>query len=160
MSELEKRYLVLKWTDIKESLDGENFEKLSKISDIVANHYHARTGKVDLECIVVEKDWPEYPAVEKAILLRAETIEGKSDETHEIQVIAYDYRGGFSSKDVEKYRVALANLTTGEKEVIRSDISYLEAAKEDAIALQKVIHFPIRLYKESSISLPIFKVYE
>lgn len=56
---LEKRYLVLKLSDIEKHLSLEKKAELIKISDeIDAGRLIAK--KQILDCLVIERDWPEY----------------------------------------------------------------------------------------------------
>lgn len=70
MSTLENRYLVLKWKDI-EAADLSLIQR-GVLLDILASVASARElrGAAPLECVVVEKDWPEYDEVVSRILCR------------------------------------------------------------------------------------------
>ena len=59
----EKRYVVLKKKDIEEYLTNEAKEELENIlmALSIAKQPDIDTGaKAELECVVVEKDWPMY----------------------------------------------------------------------------------------------------
>lgn len=62
----EERYIVFKVSDLGNSLKGDEIRKL-------AQEYAEQRrlkGKKPLECVVVEKDWPEYEPTWKAIEAR------------------------------------------------------------------------------------------
>ncbi len=66
----EIRYLVLKYKDIKKYLSNEEKKQLLSITKkIAAGRVH--DNRPMLDCVVVEKDWPEYTptwvAIEKRI---------------------------------------------------------------------------------------------
>lgn len=67
----EDRYLVFKRTDIQRYLNPTAQKALSEISNTIIG---ARRGqrREDLQCVVVEKDWPEYEHVWELIRLRVE----------------------------------------------------------------------------------------
>ncbi len=56
----EIRYVVLKATDLQAA--GLTHTELDTLRAICAkvDQYRMDAGKPDLECVVVEKDWPEY----------------------------------------------------------------------------------------------------
>ena len=61
----EERYIVLKKTDLNNfDLSGRLMKNLEEICDTV-NYFRGLKGPV--ECVVVEKDWPEYEVVWKLI---------------------------------------------------------------------------------------------
>lgn len=62
----EERYIVFKVSDLGNSLKGDEIRKLARE---YAEHRKQR-GKEPLECVVVEKDWPEYETTWKAIEAR------------------------------------------------------------------------------------------
>lgn len=68
----EVRYAVIKYSDMG-SLPPEDHQKLI---ELLAKVEQSRTdaGKQPLECVVVEKDWPEYNGTWKAIENR---VDGK-----------------------------------------------------------------------------------
>ena len=59
---LENRYLVMKYTDLLESL---SIDERSILAALAIKNFSRRSelGKPDLATIVVESDWPEYNAV-------------------------------------------------------------------------------------------------
>lgn len=62
----EDRYIVFKVSDLGNSTKGDEIRRLAR------EHTEQRTlkGKKRLECVVVEKDWPEYEPTWKAIEAR------------------------------------------------------------------------------------------
>lgn len=60
----EERYIVLKKTDLNKALTTDYWRHLEEICDTV-NYFRGLKGPV--ECVVVEKDWPEYEVVWKLI---------------------------------------------------------------------------------------------
>ena len=62
----EERYIVFKVSDLGNSLKGDEIRRLARE---YAEHRRSR-GKKPLECVVVEKDWPEYEPTWKAIEAR------------------------------------------------------------------------------------------
>lgn len=59
---LEQRYLVFKISDLQKFLSYEQREMLDAIdSEISIGRHHNQ--KQDLECLCIEKDWPEYEIV-------------------------------------------------------------------------------------------------
>ena len=65
----EARYAVLKSVDVMQCLTVSELIELRRIQARVAEHRTA-IGKPRLECVVVEKDWPEYEPTWKAIEAR------------------------------------------------------------------------------------------
>ena len=62
----EERYIVFKMSDLGNSLKGDEIRKLARE---YAEQRRLR-GKEPLECVVVEKDWPEYEPTWRAIEAR------------------------------------------------------------------------------------------
>lgn len=62
----EDRYIVFKVSDLGNSLKGDEIRRLARE---YAEHRQQR-GKKPLECVVVEKYWPEYEPTWKAIEAR------------------------------------------------------------------------------------------
>lgn len=60
----EERYIVLKRKDVNKALTTDLWLHLEEICDTV-NYFRGLKGP--LECVVVEKDWPEYEIVWKLI---------------------------------------------------------------------------------------------
>lgn len=67
--ERENRYLVVKLKDAHDYLDEQDRHLLDALAKRVEIARKA-AGKRDLQCVVVEDDWPEYEAVWKMIELR------------------------------------------------------------------------------------------
>ena len=65
----ENRYLVFKIKDAREYLDEQDKHLLDEIAQRLELARKA-AGKRDLQCVVVEDDWPEYETVWKMIELR------------------------------------------------------------------------------------------
>ena len=67
----EDRYLVFKRTDIQRYLNPTAQKTLSEIEKTITG---VRRGqrREELQCVVVEKDWPEYEHVWELIRLRVE----------------------------------------------------------------------------------------
>ena len=63
----EERYIVFKVSDLGNSLKGDEIRRLARE---YAEH-RRRLGKKPLECVVVEKDWPEYEPTWRTIEARA-----------------------------------------------------------------------------------------
>jgi len=65
--EREARYVVLKVTDIQRAtLTEAEIAAFNEVCDKVAR-FRASQAKPALECVVVERDWPEYEPTWKAI---------------------------------------------------------------------------------------------
>ena len=159
MAGLEERYIVMKVKDVNSALSPQEQRTLDEMLITVSKHYVKRTGKSRyFRSIVVEEDWPEYPAVEKAVLLRAETLEGKEGEAGEIRIVKYWLTPGFSHARKAEYRIDIVKHSADTCIVYRSSYTNLSEAEEDAVELQKVVDYPIRSFEKDSISLPIFKV--
>lgn len=62
----ELRYIVLKIKDVNKALSPKQENLLQELCGIVDAYRHTR-GKNDLECVVVENDWPEYEPVWKML---------------------------------------------------------------------------------------------
>lgn len=62
----EERYVVFKVSDPGNSLKGDEIRKLAE----EYAEYRKQRGKEPLECVVVEKDWPEYEPTWQAIEAR------------------------------------------------------------------------------------------
>ena len=62
----EERYIVFKMSDLGNSLKGDEIRRLARE---YAEH-RQQLRKKPLECVVVEKDWPEYEPTWKAIEAR------------------------------------------------------------------------------------------
>lgn len=73
MFEREDRYLVIKRSDL-EKLCIDDIEAVYEAAEIIAQD-RARQGKLPLQCVVVESDWPEY---EKVWAMIQERVEGET----------------------------------------------------------------------------------
>lgn len=62
----EERYIVFKMSDLGNSLKGDEIRRLAR----EYAEQRRLKGKKPLECVVVEKDWPEYEPTWKAIEAR------------------------------------------------------------------------------------------
>ena len=63
----ENRYVVLKATDLQAvGLTEVELDLLKAVCQKV-DQYRRESGKPDMECVVVEKDWPEYEPTWQAI---------------------------------------------------------------------------------------------
>lgn len=69
--ERERRYTVIKNVDAMESLSQEEQDYLHYLCEKVAE-YRTECGRVPLQCVVVESDWPEYEPTWAAIQARVE----------------------------------------------------------------------------------------
>ena len=67
--ELEYRYMVIKVCDAREYLDAQDQHLLDEIAYRVELG-RIQAGKEPLECVVVERDWPEYEPTWAAIEAR------------------------------------------------------------------------------------------
>jgi Tat protein secretion system quality control protein TatD with DNase activity len=57
--ERENRYLIFKRSDLKCLTDTEH-DILGSIARKVRTHREIINGKIPLECLVIESDWPEF----------------------------------------------------------------------------------------------------
>ena len=73
----EKRYAVLKWKDVTAALTLAELDDLRHIMWKTHDYreQHGKTRYVD--CVVVEKDWPEYEPTWRAIEERMTTANGQ-----------------------------------------------------------------------------------
>ena len=70
----EIRYVVLKAADLQAAgLTEAELNQLQAVCSKV-DQYRADAGKPDLECVIVEKDWPEYEPTWKAIEQRMAAV--------------------------------------------------------------------------------------
>jgi hypothetical protein len=75
----ENRYVVFKATDLQAvGLTEAELNFLKAINSKV-DQYRIESGKPDFQCVVVEKDWPEYEPTWKAIENRVNTTRELSD---------------------------------------------------------------------------------
>jgi len=65
----ERRYIVIKLKDAKEFLTPAERARLTMLGEAVANSRRL-CGRRELQCVVVESDWPEYEPTWKAIEAR------------------------------------------------------------------------------------------
>jgi len=70
----EQRYIVMKVADITSALDEKDKVQLGIIAARVDAHRENR-GALPLECVVVERDWPEYEPTWKAIEARVDAAQ-------------------------------------------------------------------------------------
>ncbi len=66
----ERRYLVIKLKDAQEFLTPDERAILEILSDVVTRKRRL-CGKRELQCVVVESDWPEYEPTWRAIEARS-----------------------------------------------------------------------------------------
>jgi hypothetical protein len=72
----EQRYIVLKVKDVLAcNFTQEQIDAFNVVCDAV-NRYRIESGKGLLECVIVEKDWPNYEETWKEIE-RIEVLRGK-----------------------------------------------------------------------------------
>lgn len=69
----EERYIVFKLSDLGNSLKGDEIRRLARE---YAEQRHLK-GKKPLECVVVEKGWPEYEPTWRAIEARVTGAKGE-----------------------------------------------------------------------------------
>lgn len=74
--EREFRYLVFKIKDISKYLTIEEKEKFLVITSKISKG-RAEDGKMPIDCVVVESDWPEYEPTWAAIEARVNDDKGK-----------------------------------------------------------------------------------
>ena len=67
--EREERYIVFKLSDVEEHFTPSEKQQLARLAE-VQRVGRSEAGKPPLECVVVEKDWPEYEPTWKAIEAR------------------------------------------------------------------------------------------
>ena len=67
--EREDRYVVFKKSDISKHLSYREQEELHMLMQLVADG-RRKSGKPPLECVVVERDWPEYEPTWQALEAR------------------------------------------------------------------------------------------
>ena len=66
----EPRYIVLKVKDLP-GLSGVQTEQLKDICRTI-NNYREMRGKVPMDCVVIENDWPEYDQVWEMLAKRVD----------------------------------------------------------------------------------------
>ena len=72
----EERYLVFKISDVIEHLTTTEALQLARLYEI-QRVGRKEAGKSELECVVVEKDWPEYEPTWQAIEARVTGAKGE-----------------------------------------------------------------------------------
>jgi len=78
----ENRYLVLKRSDIARYLGFSDQAMLLSLAESIAD-FRTGEGRIDLECVVVEADWPEYEPTWAAIEARVDAeASAKGDNKH------------------------------------------------------------------------------
>lgn len=112
MFEREKRYVVVKINDINAAgCTQQERDAFNVLCDKVAL-YRASIGKSPLECVVVERDWPEYEPTWAAIQRRM--------EGHILPALGSPLAGGFfggeMTIDGERYALIVAPKAEGEEE--------------------------------------------
>lgn len=75
----ENRYLVVKRKDILEHLSASEERQLGLLVEKICEG-RKQQGKKDLECVVVESDWPEYDETWMAIAARVDAEHGIKPE--------------------------------------------------------------------------------
>ena len=73
----EERYVVFKVSDLGNSLKGDEIRRLAR----EYAEQRRLKGKEPLECVVVEKDWPEYEPTWKAIEARVTGAQSVPEES-------------------------------------------------------------------------------
>jgi hypothetical protein len=76
----ENRYLVIKWSDVHSVLSTEQGHELLSVINVL-NDAREKAGRGVLECVVVEKDWPEYEPTWRAIERR---VRGEPPESSQL----------------------------------------------------------------------------
>jgi len=66
----EKRYVVFKICDIDNYLNDDDKKRLNRIARDIATYREHDGRDPTMECVVVEKDWPEYEPTWDAIAKR------------------------------------------------------------------------------------------
>lgn len=69
----ENRYLVLKRTDIRSSLTQAQGKMLESLAGMVEEG-RSDAGKPQLQCVVIESDWPEYEPVWNMLQRRVDPL--------------------------------------------------------------------------------------
>ena len=72
----EERYLVFKLSDVEEHFTPDERQQLARLAE-VQRVGRSDGGKPLLECVVVEKDWPEYEPTWQAIETRITGAKGE-----------------------------------------------------------------------------------
>lgn len=72
----EDRYIVFKISDVVEHLTTTEALHLARLYEI-QRVGRKEVGKPELECVVVEKDWPEYEPTWRAIEARTTGAKGE-----------------------------------------------------------------------------------
>lgn len=63
----ENRYYVLKQSDIENYLNNEEKDYLAEIAQKIQSKRRRDNRNPNMECVIVEKDWPMYEATWKLI---------------------------------------------------------------------------------------------
>lgn len=83
--EIEGRYLVLKYKDlVAADITEEEYAVLNTICNKVSRSRKDR-GKPEFECLVVERDWPEWSETGMAIAGRVAVENGRSYRSGKIE---------------------------------------------------------------------------
>ena len=72
----EERYIVFKISDVVERLTTTEALHLARLYEI-QRVGRREAGKAELECVVVESDWPEYEPTWRAIEARTTGAQGE-----------------------------------------------------------------------------------
>ncbi|MVE46606.1 hypothetical protein D6U64_15090 [Vibrio cholerae] len=100
----EDRYLVFKYTDIDFALTTHEKETLHFLANKVFLNRQER-GKIPLECVVVESDWPNYNEVWKSVEKVAVGTFQSVDEAIDELLSTYGdnwYDGFIAAKEINK----------------------------------------------------------
>jgi hypothetical protein len=77
MFQRERRYIVLKNKDVEKYLSGTDMLDLNRVcSKIAVGRF--RDGRPEMQCVVVESDWPEYEPTWEAIKQRMESKDAEA----------------------------------------------------------------------------------
>lgn len=68
-TELENRYIVIKRADVVDADNVFNTAAL-KATEEFSRKIRENLGKPPMQCLVIEKDWPEYETVKAMLLAR------------------------------------------------------------------------------------------
>ena len=78
MFQRERRYVVLKNKDIAKYLDNADIVALDRVCRKI-NDGRFRDGRLELQAVIVESDWPEYEPTWKAIEHRTGPEQGETN---------------------------------------------------------------------------------
>jgi len=109
MFKRERRYLVMKGSDMAEALTENEQDKLATIARGL-DMWRRRNGKADLDCFVVEADWPEFPVVIDMVRRRMEGLPTREAE-YAGRLADWQKNYGTLKQELAKYTEASANKT-------------------------------------------------